>query len=107
MELLSESKLDELYKKFEKYEHRLSMLEEKIYKEDSMPVWTKDLATKDDLKSFLEIILREIKFLREDTNKRFEELNSHMRIYFGLLTFVVTLVNTMITVIAILIVNKP
>ncbi len=105
---MSRSKLDELYDKFEDYERRLALLEEKIKSEEALILkWNKDLATKDDLKFYFENTMHEIKLLREDMNKRFEDMNSHMRIYFGLLTFVVTLINTMITVVAIMIVNKP
>jgi len=133
---LSDSKLEDILNKFEDHEQRLTRLEELIkHKDETMPLWAKDLATKDELKSFFNSLTREIDLLRddmnkrfedmnkrfedmnkrfedinkrfEDINKRFEELNTHMRMYFGLLTFVVTLINTMITIIAIMIVNKP
>ncbi len=122
MNYLSDSKLEDILNKFEDHEQRLTRLEELIkHKDETMPLWAKDLATKDELKSFFNSLTREIDLLRddmnkrfedinkrfEDINKRFEELNTHMRMYFGLLTFVVTLINTMITIIAIMIVNKP
>ncbi len=121
---MSDLKLEDVLNKFNEYERRLERLEEAMaHRDEVMPSWAKELATKEDLKLFIDMVNKRFEDMNkrfeavdkrfedmnkrfEDINKRFEELNTHMRMYFGLLTIVVTLVNAMLTVVLTVLLNK-